>query len=132
MKIDINQYWKKDDMEISHSILHYLYAVDTLINSKWYARAVDISKQLNITQWSCSISLKKIFFKWLLKEDENKFITLTLEWQKLVNKNFENRTVLKKYFVNILNLSDDEAMLNACKIEHLVTDNLVKALKTNI
>jgi hypothetical protein len=38
--------WKQNSVEITHSILHYLFAIESLHQKNGYARGVDIAQNL--------------------------------------------------------------------------------------
>lgn len=126
----INDVWKDYEwVEITHSIIHYLFAINELVSEKWYARAVDIANNLNITAWSCSISIKNLLKKWFIKEDENKFIKLSIKWNKIVKSALYKREVLINFFENSLWLNSDISNSEACKIEHLISDEVIEKIK---
>lgn len=126
----LNQVWKEyDDTEVTHSIIHYLFAIDELHKNKWYARAVDIANNLNITAWSCSISLKNLVKKWLINEDENKFYWLSEKWKNIVNNTIKKREVLFDFFYKKLWINKEIANINACKIEHLIWEEIINKIK---
>ena len=126
----LNKVWKEfEDTEVTHSIVHYLFAIDELHKNKWYARAVDIANNLNITAWSCSISLKNLVKKWLINEDENKFYSLSTKWKNIVKDTIHKREVLFYFFHNDLQIDKDTANINACKMEHLIWDEIIQKIK---
>jgi DtxR family Mn-dependent transcriptional regulator len=64
MSHETNQVWKEfEENEITHSVAHYLLAIDELRNDLGYARGVDISKELEISAASCSNGLKSLLKK---------------------------------------------------------------------
>lgn len=130
MIYDQSSVWKEfEGNEITHSATHYLFAIEELLSSNWYARAVDISKKLYITAWSCSIWIKSLIKKKLIKEDENKFIKLTSHWKQIVEQTRKNRELFTKFFMNNLNVDEKNAVINACKIEHLIWEEITKWLE---
>ncbi len=61
---NVNNFWREiDSIEVTHSMLHYLFAISQLIEKNGYARTVDISKDLKITAGSCSVGLKNLLAK---------------------------------------------------------------------
>lgn len=129
MNEHINDVWKEFwNIEITHSIIHYLFAIDFLVKNKWYCRAVDIVNNLWITAWSCSISIKNLIKKDLIIEDENKFIKLSDKWEYITKKAIYKRNILNDFFISIW-LNKDTAQSEACKIEHLLLDEVVEKIK---
>ncbi len=130
MVYDQSSVWKEfEGNEVTHSATHYLFTVEELLKSNWYSRAVDISKKLDITPGSCSIWIKSLIKKWLIEEDENKFIKLTRYWEEIVAQTKKNRDLFVKFFIEKLGVSEKDAVINACKIEHLIWKEISSSLE---
>lgn len=130
MSHEANQVWKEfEENEITHSVAHYLMAIDELKGDLWYARAVDVSKELEISAASCSNGLKSLLKKWLIIEDQNKFISLSEDGQNAVEKIQKNRELFIDFFKNTLWASMEESVVNACKIEHLISPHIARKLE---
>lgn len=114
--------WKSfDENALTHSAAHYLMTIHELLESQGYARVTDIAKQLNITRGSCSISLKPLKKRGLVTEDHNKFLRLSGEGQRLARIVEKNDELLESFFRDVLGVSDEQAEIDACKIEHLLS-----------
>lgn len=122
--------WKKyDENKVTHSAAHYLFAIEDLHEENGYARAVDISKKLDITPWSCSVWLKWLLKRWMIVEDENRFIKLSPQWEDIVKDMHRNREAFTSFFRDELWIKEVEAVINACKIEHLISSKIGKKLE---
>ena len=118
----IKDVWKKfDEAELLHSSVHHLLAVHTLHKEQGYARAIDISNYLQLTRGSVSITLKKLKQKGYVKEDQNKFLRLSTKGRELINAVLSKRRLMETFFATILGVPADIAEADACKIEHLLT-----------
>lgn len=114
--------WKEfEDNQITHSAAHYLMAIRQLLDDHGYARVTDIAKALNITRGSCSISLKPLKKRGLVVEDENRFLKLSEEGQRLAELVELNDKLLELLFGEVLGVDADQAEIDACKIEHLLS-----------
>lgn len=114
--------WKEfEDNQITHSAAHYLMAIKQLLEDHGYARVTDIAKTLNITRGSCSISLKPLKKRGLVVEDENRFLKLSEEGQRLAELVELNDKLLEILFGEVLGVDPDQAEVDACKIEHLLS-----------
>jgi len=114
--------WKEfEDNQITHSAAHYLMAIKQLLEDHGYARVTDIAKALNITRGSCSISLKPLKKRNLVVEDENRFLKLSEEGQRLAELVELNDKLLELLFGEVLGVDADQAEIDACKIEHLLS-----------
>lgn len=116
------QVWKEfDGNEVTHSMAHYLMAIKDLLRKQGYARVTDVARALEITPGSASVSLKALKQKGYVNEDHNRFLGLTDEGEKIAHDvHVANRTFIH-FFADILGVSKDQADIDSCKIEHLVS-----------
>ncbi len=130
MHADPSSHWKEfDDNKVTHSAAHYLFAIEDLHDENGYARAVDIARKLDITPGSCSVGLKSLLKKEFILEDENRFIRLSESGSDIVKDMHRNREVFTVFFREQLWVKEKEAVINACKIEHLISSNIGKKLE---
>jgi DtxR family transcriptional regulator, Mn-dependent transcriptional regulator len=116
------QLWKKfDTVELSHSSIHHLLAIHNLVKKNGYVRAIDIAKYLEITRGSVSKTLHKIKKKGFIVDDDNKFYQLSKKGKELVNSVLSKRRIAENFFTNILQLPEEIAEADGCKIEHLLS-----------
>ena len=114
--------WKTyEENLLTHSAAHYLMTIHELLESQGYARVTDIAKRLNITRGSCSISLKPLKKRGLVVEDPNKFLSLSEEGKRLALIVEKNDELLEIFFRDVLGVEPDQAEIDACKIEHLLS-----------
>lgn len=114
--------WKSfDENTLTHSAAHYLMTIHELLETQGYARVTDIAKALNITRGSCSISLKPLKRRGLVVEDHNKFLLLSDEGKRLARVIEKNDELLETFFREVLGVNGDQAEVDACKIEHLLS-----------
>ncbi|HMP76883.1 MAG TPA: metal-dependent transcriptional regulator [Kiritimatiellia bacterium] len=114
--------WKSyEDNLLTHSAAHYLMTIHELLATNGYARVTDIAKRLNITRGSCSISLKPLKKRGLVVEDANKFLSLSAEGRRLAEIVERNDELLEVFLRDVLGVDPDQAEVDACKIEHLLS-----------
>jgi len=109
--------------KLTASLEDYLEIICNFENSKRQIKAIDISKELNISRASVTEALKKLAEKGLLNYGRYETISLTDEGKIIAQKVVSKHFILQKFFEQILELSSEEASYNACKIEHIITDN---------
>ncbi len=115
--------WKKFDQNvITHSAAHHLMAIDALISKLGYARVSDIARQLNITRGSVSISLRPLKKAGLVDQDENRHVRLSETGQALVEAVKTKRQLLQRLLSEVLGVKPEQAEIDACKLEHLVSN----------
>ncbi len=118
----IQNVWKKfDEIELSHSSVHYLMAIHTLVTTQGYARSIDISNYLGLTRGSVSITVNKLVAKGYIIEDKNRFFKLSDTGKQLVNAVLSKRRLFERLLSEIMLVNPAIAEEDACKIEHLVT-----------
>lgn len=101
---------------------------DLSLNNKNF-KAVDIAKRLGISRASVSEALKKLAEQGFLNYEKYKSVTLTNQGLELAKKVFLKHKTLCKFFEKFLGLSNNEAQINACKIEHVITENAFNKIK---
>lgn len=131
--------WKEfGKNDLTHSSAHYLMAIHQLLETQGYARLSDVAKRLNISKGSLSTSLKPLFKKNLIEEDDNKHIFLTEEGKNHAIKIKNTDVIFKHFLTDILKVDEETAEVDACKVEHLLSTvstakilKLIKALENN-
>jgi DtxR family Mn-dependent transcriptional regulator len=121
--------WKTfDENAVTHSTAHYLMAIHELLAQNGYARVTDVAKHLGITRGSVSVMLKALKGKGFVIEDENRFLRLSTAGQETARLVAANRQVLLKFLRDVLALTPEQAEIDACKIEHLLSAESGKRL----
>jgi len=107
--------------ELSHSAAHHLMAIHELRHELGYARVSDIAKHLSITKGSVSTTMKHLKERGYAKEDANRFLELTEQGHKVVQETEATRVVVQRFLSDGLGMDEDDAMIDACKVEHLIS-----------
>ncbi|MFQ5864340.1 MAG: metal-dependent transcriptional regulator [bacterium] len=126
--------WKLFDRNVvTHSAAHHLMTISHLLEKKGYARVTDVARSLDITRGSASITLKALKGRGYVQEDENKFLRLSEEGKRLSHAIQSKRMVLIKFMRDVLKVDAEQAGIDSCKIEHLVStetgEKLLRFLK---
>lgn len=119
----MKELWKKyDEVELTHSSVHHLMAMHELLKLNGYVRGIDIANYLNISRSSVSITVKKLINRGYVEEDDNKFYHFTGQGEALINSVLSKRHIIQMFFQKVLNLPENLAEAEACKIEHLLEE----------
>ena len=110
-----------EENALSHSAAHHLLSIHELRRQSGYARVSDIAKHLSITKGSVSTAMKLLKERGYVQEDHNKFLELTEKGLKVVEETEATRLVVQKFLSNALGMDEDDAMIDACKVEHLIS-----------
>lgn len=106
---------------------NYLKAI-LITNEKYGAcRAVDISRQLSVSKASASIALKKLEEEGFISREEWR-ITLTEKGSVIARHIYEKNLFFTEWFEN-LGVSKENAKVDACKIEHIISDETYQKMK---
>ena len=123
--------WKKfSENSITHSAAHHLMAIDTLVRQRGYARVSDIARLLEITRGSVSLSLKPLKAEGLVEQDANRFVRLSDRGQELVDELRGRRRIIIRFLTEVLGVGPDQAEIDGCKIEHLLSAETTERLAT--
>jgi DtxR family Mn-dependent transcriptional regulator len=122
--------WKKfEENNITHSAAHHLLAILELKEKRGYARVTDVAKHLNITTGSASTNLKSLKAKGLIVEDDNRFLTLSDAGEALAKGVVARKQIFERFLTEVLNVSAEQAEIDACKTEHLISAETARKLE---
>ena len=124
------QTWKEFDAnELTHSAAHHLLAIHEM--GKEYggwARVSDIARRLGITRGSVSLSLRTLKDRKLVVTDEHRMVKLSPDGQQIADAVLAKRVALKAFLCEVLGLAPEQAEVDSCKIEHLVSPQTAERL----
>ena len=121
--------WKAFEAnEITHSVAHHLAAISELAEQQGYARVSDVARHLDITRGSASLTLKALKQKHFVLEDQNKFLRLSEEGQRIVDMVLAKRAIVRKFLRDVLQVEAQQAEVDACKVEHLLSEETSEKL----
>ena len=113
-------------MVIYQSGEDYLEKILMLNERLGYARSMDIASELKVSKPSVSIAVKKLREDGYVEMDNNGHISLTAEGRKIAERIYDRHKVLSA-LLRKLGVSDETAALDACKMEHVVSDETFSA-----
>ena len=91
-------------------------------------RAIDIVKEMNFSKQSVSIALSNLKKEGYVSVDANGTVELTDSGLKIAKKIYERHVILSQMLVE-LGVSEKTASEDACRIEHVISDETFKAIK---
>lgn len=115
--------WKEFDAnEVTHSVVHHLSTIHEL-GQKYggWARVSDIARKLSITRGSVSINLRNIKARGFVVDDEHHQVKLSPKGLKIVQGVHAKKAVVKAFLRDVLNVSEEQAEIDSCKVEHLIS-----------
>lgn len=91
-------------------------------------KGADLARKLNISRASVSEALAKLVEKKLINYNSYATINLTESGFTEAKKVYEKHYILKDFFETVLGICSDESGENACKIEHIISQNVLNKL----
>lgn len=119
-----------DETHNSESKEDYLELIYELSQKNVNFKAVDIAKKMNISRASVSEALKKLADHGFIIYEKYKPAVLTEKGLDVAKKVMYKHNILFSFFKDTLNLSNEDAQINACKIEHVITDSAFLKIET--
>lgn len=115
-------------MKLSESLEDYLEAIYNEVLNKGEAKVTDISNILNVKKASVTGALISLKDKGLINYEPYCAITLTRRGERIAAEIIRKHAVMSEFFENILNLSKEEAIENACKMEHIMSERMFERM----
>ena len=84
---------------------------------------------MNISRASVSEALQKLASQGYIVYEKYKPAVLTDKGRELAEKVYHKHKVLCAFFKNHLHLSEEESQINACRIEHVITESAFEKIK---
>jgi Mn-dependent DtxR family transcriptional regulator len=113
----------------SSAVEDYLEQILELINTKGYARVVDIAQRLSISQASVSNMVQKLDSDGLLKYEKYRGLVLTTAGEALA-RNITHRHQVLADFLQLLGLDESTIYHDVEGMEHHVSPATVHALES--
>ena len=115
-------------MALHESAEMYLETIYVLTQSKTNVRSIDIAEHMNYSKPSISRAVGLLKQGGYILVDSDGFITLTDAGLAVAKKIFERHTVVSQLLIR-LGVSEETAVEDACKIEHVISDETFNAVK---
>lgn len=114
--------------QLTSGLEDYIEVISNHLKYHQKVRAIDISRELNVSRASVSEALKRLADMGLINYSRYDVISITEEGEKAAQRVINRHNLLKSFFTEILGLEDNEAAENACEIEHVITENVYNRL----
>ncbi len=115
-------------MHYNESAENYLETILMLSKKLPVVRAVDIANELGYKKSSVSIAMKHLREKEHITVTDSGFISLTESGRSVAEMIYERHEMLTKVLVS-LGVSEEVASEDACKIEHVISQESFEAIK---
>ena len=110
--------------KLSFSLEDYIEEIYNQVLKNGQAKVTAIADALGVKKASVTGALNVLSEKKLINYAPYSPITLTAQGEKIAKEVLKKHENLAEFFVEVLNISRDEALEIACKMEHIVSDKL--------
>lgn len=107
----------------------YLKTILILSKRNGTVKSVDIARELNFSKPSVSRATSILKKDEYINVDHKGFITLTDKGEECANYVFEKHIKLTEFLVSVAKVSPETAYEDACKIEHVISDETFEGIK---
>jgi len=118
-------------MALHESAEMYLETIYQLSLERSSVRSIDVAESMGYSKPSVSRAVGLLKKGGYLLMDREGFLTLTEEGLATAKKVFERHTILTTILTR-LGVSEDVASEDACKIEHVISDETFDAIKKHL
>ena len=118
-------------MKIHESAENYLETILVLRQRKGSVRSIDIANELEFSKPSVSVAMKNLRLKGYIEVDTAGQIHLLPEGQAIAEAVLEKHRLMTQFLV-ALGVSEEVAAEDACRIEHVLSDESFEAIKNHI
>ena len=118
-------------MVLKESGERYLETIYVLRKDKGFVRAIDVGAELGYSKPSVSRAMGILRDGGYIKVAEDGGITLTKAGLEVAERTYERHTVLSELFMK-LGVDEENAVNDACKIEHVISSTTFAALKKHL
>ncbi len=115
-------------MKIQESAEMYMEAILVLQQKQPHVRSIDVVNYLSYSKPSVSRAMKALKEEKLITMDKDGFIKLTEQGETIAQRVYEKHQVLHDVFIK-LGVSPETAIEDACKIEHVISDESFNKIK---
>jgi Mn-dependent DtxR family transcriptional regulator len=118
-------------MALHESAEMYLETIYQLTKVKSGVRSIDIAEAMGYSKPSISRAVGLLKQGGYLSVDESGFLTLTESGRETAERVFERHMILTKA-LEALGVSAETAAEDACKVEHILSDETFHAIKKHL
>ena len=116
-------------MKYHDSAEMYLETIYILEHRQGHAHVAEISKALSLSKPSVTKAMAQLKSRDLIHQEDYGPITLTEQGRSLSKKIYDRHLLISEYLQKALKLSVKDAEENACRMEHVITESYIDAIK---
>ncbi|WP_422487140.1 metal-dependent transcriptional regulator [Gudongella sp. DL1XJH-153] len=116
-------------MNLTESMEMYLETIYLIEKDHGHAHVAEIARELNITKPSVTKAMNHLKDEGFINKQAYGHINLTEKGLKVSRKVFKKHSIITDFLEKSLGLSPADADDNACRMEHVISDEMLEAIK---
>lgn len=116
---------------IRESTENYLETIYILLQRMGSVRSIDVCNEMGYSKPTISVVMKQFRENKYIEMDGNGYITLTPSGLEIAQKTYERHLVLSEMLMK-LGVSKENAVADACKIEHDISQETFDCIKRHM
>jgi|DewCreStandDraft_4_1066084.scaffolds.fasta_scaffold02536_11 DtxR family Mn-dependent transcriptional regulator len=113
---------------LSQSMEDYIEAIHILEKNNKVARVTDVGKELNVKKASVVAALNYLKSINVITHEHYGYITLTRKGKEIAERIYRKHKILYDFLSNTLNVDKARAKVEACAIEHALSEDTIEKL----
>ena len=118
---------RSGEMQIQESGEMYLETILLLSKKSAWVRSIDVSEYMGFSKPSVSRAIGLLKNGGYIEMDKDGYLTLTETGIELASKIYERHSIITEFLIS-LGVSEQTASADACKIEHVISDESFEAI----
>jgi DtxR family Mn-dependent transcriptional regulator len=114
--------------KLSSSLEDYLECIYNQVTLTGSVKAIDISKSLSVSRASVTEALNKLAQKQYIRYGRYESISITNIGIKKAQEIINKHNIIQNFFEKVLDIDKTESTEIACKIEHVISENILNKL----
>ena len=115
-------------MKLSESTEMYLATIKILEEEHGFAKVVEIAESLGVTKPSVSKAMSQLLVEGYIDKEPYGHVTLTEKGLSVAEELVTKRRLIISYLQHSLGLTRSEASQNACRMEHVISDEMYERI----
>lgn len=115
-------------MKILESAENYLETILMLQEKNGYVRSIDVANKLNFSKPSVSVAMKNLRENGYITVETEGHLVLTEKGREIAEKMYERHKLLSRWLI-YMGVSEETAMEDACRMEHVISVETFDAMK---
>jgi len=117
-------------VKVQESAQNYLETILILQRRQGTVRSVDIANELGYSKASVSVAMRHLREQELITVDQGGYIILLPKGTAIAEQMLERHELISRWLIR-LGVSEETALADACRIEHVISEESFEAMKAH-